>query len=58
MKTFALAALVATSSAVQWKGFVQNDGQPKTTTMQPDTCFYLHLEESTHSGVQDMVLTR
>ena len=58
MNTFAISALVASASAVQWKGFLQNDGQPKTTTMQPDTCFYLHLEESTHSGVQDMVLTR
>jgi len=30
--------------------------QPRTTTMQPDRCMYLHLEEGDHTGY-DLVLS-
>ena len=30
--------------------------QPRTTTMQPDSCFYLHLVESDSTGI-DLVLS-
>jgi hypothetical protein len=36
--------------------FTTYNEQPVTTTMQPDTCMWLHLEEAEHTG-NDMVLT-
>ena len=38
--------------------FTEQTFQPMTTTMQPDRCMYLHLEESEHTGTQDLVLTK